>query len=233
MLLRTRMHRAKALLGLVVGVGLVVSATAPSEVAAQATPVFVYEMFLDSSTKMGTEEYTMRTLEGGPNSFEITSKLRIDFSPFLFVKVKVTQDSNEVWKNGQLQTFQSQTNDRGDRFQVKAASGPNGITINGSKVKAAALAPDSGPNNYLYLPLIANRKTAFDVKHGEAKNINLIEQGKESVTYRGKEYPVLKYVDTQGDDKDGNDITLWYFETGILFQREYKTQGSKVTHRLK
>ena len=233
MLLRTRIRKAKALFGLAVGVGLAVAATAPSVLAAQASPVFVYEMFLDTKTKMGTEQYTMRTLEGGANSFEITSKLRIDFSPFLFVNVKVSQDTNEVWKNGQLQSFQSQTNDRGDRFQVKAASGPNGITINGSKVKAAALAPDSGPNNYLYLPLIANRSSAFDVKHGESKNVKLVEQGKESVTYRGKEYPVLKYVDTQGDDKDGNDINLWYFETGILFQREYKTQGSTVTHRLK
>lgn len=196
-------------------------------------PQFTYELILGGDKRMGTETFKMATLSDAPNSYQIDGQLRIDFSPFIFVNVKVSQVLREIWKNGQLATFQSQTNDRGDKYFVKAAAGPNGIDVQGSKADGKPFAPDAGPQSYLYLPLIVSRSEVFDPKDGERDKAKLVEQGKETVTFRGQEYPVTKYVDTRGDDKKDNDMELWYFDTGILYRKQYRTQGNTVSHTLK
>ncbi|MEZ5647653.1 MAG: DUF6134 family protein [Alphaproteobacteria bacterium] len=194
-----------------------------------------YQMTFNGK-RMGQQSFRIATLPDGQNSYQVDTTTMIDFSPFPLISVKVNQTTQEIWKNGNIATFSSSTNERGDDFGVKAASNGQGIQVEGTekgKQKVNATLPsDAVPRSWWLESLFMPRKQGFDVKRGKAEPVAASLVGEEMADYHGQQIKVRHYKETKGDGDTGNDKDLYYLETGILYKLAYQEQGNKIIHLL-
>ncbi|MFQ5953567.1 MAG: DUF6134 family protein [Kiloniellales bacterium] len=187
---------------------------------------FTYKLMLGSK-KMGTQVIRVAAVDLTNNGFDVRTRMNIDFSPFIFINVKVQQVTREVWRDGRIVGFESKTNDRGDKFHVQAKPDGDRLVVTGSEDTWSA-SHAAAPTSYWYEPLFKGRNQFFDTKTGKVRDSKLEFVDMAEVTYRGRRYPVRHY--RLADDKKSREF--WYFETGVLYMTRYKEQGSSVIYVL-
>ncbi len=194
--------------------------------AVQAAQELTYKLLL-GDTKMGTQVVRVATVDATKNGYDVSTRMTIDFSPFIFIRVKVQQVTREVWRDGLIVGFESKTNDRGDKFHIQVKPDGDRLVVDaGEKTWSASHA--AAPTSYWYEPLFKERKQFFDTKTGKVRDSNLELVDMAEVTYRGGRFKVRHYR-LAGDKKSRE---FWYFETGVLFMTRWKEDSRTVTHVL-
>ncbi len=188
---------------------------------------FTYKLLLGSQ-KMGTQVIRVAPLDATSNGFDVSTRMKIDFSPFFFITVKVQQVTREVWRDGHIVSFESKTNQRGDKYQVRVKRDGERLMVTGGE-KPVSASPMAAPTSYWYEPLFKERTQFFDTKTGKLRDQKLEFMDTAQVTYGGSQYTVRHYR-LANDEKSRE---LWYFEeTGILYMTRSEEQGSTVTYVL-
>lgn len=187
---------------------------------------FTYKLLLGSQ-KMGTQVIRVTTVDGTSNGFDVSTRMKIDFSPFFFITVKVQQVTREVWRDGRIVSFESKTNDRGDKFHVQAKPDGDRLIVTGGK-KPVSASPMAAPTSYWYEPLFAESAQFFDTKTGKLRDQKLEFIDTAQVKYRGGRLPVRHYRLTN----DNKSREFWYFETGVLYMTRWKEDSRTVTYVL-
>lgn len=214
-----------ALAALVLLLGL----PAPAAIAAQE---LTYKMILKhgivGTQKMGTLVVKVSSVDTKNGSFDVDTRMTIDFKPFIFTHIKVQQTTREVWRNGAIQSFESKTNDRGKKYHIKVSRQGDGLVVNAGE-KTLPVSDMAAPTSYWFEPLFKERKQFFDTKTGKIKDQKLVYVGMARVKYRGDQLPVRHY--RLADDK--NEREFWYFETGVMYMMRWEEdEGGTVTYVL-
>jgi hypothetical protein len=216
-----RQELYRALAGATLAGSLLIAGPAPTAEAAQE---FTYKLILKhgmvGTMQMGTQVVNVTPVDANSASYDVDTRMSIDFTPFIFKHVKVAQATREVWRNGQIVTFESQTNDRGDDFRVVVEQNGAGLEVkSGASMHQAT--PGAVPTSYWYEPLFKERSQFFDVKTGAVRDARLEYVGTAQVNYRGGRLPVRHYR-MAGDPKGRQ---FWYFETGIMYMTRWEEDG--------
>ncbi len=198
----------------------------PAPAANAAPQEFTYKLLL-GDTKMGTQVVRVAKIDATNNGYDVDTRMTIDFSPFIFIRVKVQQVTREVWRDGLIVGFESKTNDRGDKFHIQVRPDGDRLVVTGGK-KTWSASPAAAPTSYWYEPLFKERTQFFDTKTGKVRDSSLELVDMAEVTYRGGRFKARHYRLT-GDEKSRE---FWYFETGVLFMTRWKEDSRTVTHVL-
>lgn len=193
---------------------------------AAASQELTYKLLL-GDTKMGTQVVRVAAVDAATNGYDVTTRMNIDFSPFIFITVKVQQVTREVWRDGLIVSFESKTNDRGDKFHIQVKPDGGRLVVTGGK-KTWSASQAAAPTSYWYEPLFKERKQFFDTKTGKVRDSSLELAGMAEVTYRGDRFKVRHYR-LAGDEKSRE---FWYFETGVLYMTRWKQDGRTITYVL-
>lgn len=209
----------------------------PAIAQSNATTI-TYRLFLEK-TLMGTESFKIAALSGAPNSYEVATNLSLSFKPpqmggfaAIFTgTIVVNATSQGRFENGQLVSFQSTTDDRGDKFSVQASRQGDTITIKRSKKgdESSEAAPGTAlPNSFFAEPLYQNATTTFSTKEGDVRQTSMQLVGTEQATLRGQTLNVRHY---KVDDGEKNP-DIWFLENGLLYKKEWQESGSKIIYIL-
>lgn len=223
--MRNRHGYRAALAALVLLFGL----PAPAAIVAQElTYKLILKHGIVGTQKMGTMVVKVSSVDSKNGSFDVDTRMTIDFTPFIFNHVKVQQQTREIWRNGAIQSFESKTNDRGKKYHVKVNRQGDGLVVNAGK-KALSLSGMAAPTSYWLESLFKERSQFFDTKTGRIKDQKLAYVGMAQVKYRGGQLPVRHY--RMANDK--NEREFWYFETGVMYMMRWEEDaGGTVTYVL-
>ena len=167
--------------------------------------------------KIGQVHYTLTYDEGG----EVEAlKTNASYSVLGFEVYSFSQDLNERWQSGELQSMDGNTNDDGDKYQASVARKPDDYTgvLNG---KNLTLPHNAFPNSVWHYQ-ITEQSLLFNLSDLRLMNVKVSKRD-ESVK-----------VDSQSFDAERFDFTgdwqasLWFDKDQQLLKLEYKIKGRDV-----
>ncbi len=145
-----------------------------------------------------------------------------------FVTVyRFTHESQEVWRDGRLESLASRTNDDGTAHELAVHAAANGLEVVGDKRRSTApgeLVPAS-----LWHDGIVRSRVILNTLDGAQMAIQVRDQGLEQVDVQGHPVAAHHYVLTGDLARE-----LWYDAAGVLVQARMKgSDGSDVLYTLR
>jgi hypothetical protein len=216
---RNELYRALAG-AMLVGALLIGGLSAAAEAAQEFTYNLILKHGIVGTMQMGTQVVKVNSVDPNSASYDVDTRMTIDFEPFIFKHVEVQQATREVWRNGRIVAFESRTTDRGEQYHVLVRQDGDGLAVTAGQ-KTQQLAPSAVPASYWYEPLFKERSQFFDIKTGAVRDARLEYVGIAQVKYRNGQLPVRHYR-IAGDRKTRE---FWYFETGIMYMTRWEEDG--------
>ena len=209
----------RVIVGLFLGCAIMHSAPAQS-----AQPVGKYTFAIVSGdTPIGTHvsEFS-RVGEDLVVNTTIEAGLKV-----LFVKVfEYRHRSREVWRDGKLVAFTSETNDDGKRMFVRAEAGLDGLRVESSS--GSYVAPLGTMVGSLWNPATLSQRQLIHVENGRLEPISIARVGTEAVYgHHGRQVDAARYR------LNGSlDIDLWYaVSEKALTKLRFSIRGHDVEYR--
>jgi hypothetical protein len=182
-----------------VSLTLLALASTPAQADNPAAATKIHHVFdiVRGSDKIGTD-----TVDIERQNDTTTVKIKTDLSvKVMFIEAyRYEHSCNEVWKNGQLVAFKSQTNDNGTKHSVEVTAKPDKLSmeVDGKHMdlpKTAAPASLWGKDSIRQLD-------AFAPDTGKRMSIKVTDLGVEPVTIHGltRQAHHYKLADTSGSD---------------------------------
>jgi hypothetical protein len=167
--------------------------------------------------KIGQVHYTLTYDEGG----EVEAlKTNASYSVLGFEVYSFSQDLNERWQSGELQSMDGNTNDDGDKYQASVARKPDDYTgvLND---KNLTLPHNAFPNSVWHYQ-ITEQPLLFNLSDLRLMNVKVSKRD-ESVKVDGKSFDAERF-DFTGDWQ----ASLWFDKDQQLLKLEYKIKGRDV-----
>jgi hypothetical protein len=167
--------------------------------------------------KIGQVHYTLTYDEGG----EVEAlKTTASYSVLGFEVYSFSQDLDERWQSGELQSMDGNTNDDGDKYQASVARKPDDYTgvLNG---KNLTLPHNAFPNSVWHYQ-ITEQSLLFNLSDLRLMNVKVSKRD-ESVKVDGKSFDAERF-DFTGDWQ----ASLWFDKDQQLLKLEYKIKGRDV-----
>jgi hypothetical protein len=164
-----------------------------------AAPSKVHKVFdiVRSGDKIGTD-----TVDIERQNDTTTVKIKTDLSvKVMFVEAyRYEHSCNEIWKNGQLIAFKSQTNDNGTKHSIAVTAGPDTLSMDADG-KHSNLPKTAAPAS-LWGKDAIHQFDAFDPDTGKPMSIEVTDLGDEALTIHGVKHEAHHYkiADTLGGD---------------------------------
>lgn len=138
--------------------------------------------------KIGTDTIDIERQNG-----TITVKLKTNVSvKVMFVEAyRYEHSCNEVWKNGQLVAFKSETNDNGTKHSVDVTAKPDKLSMEADG-KHSELPKTAAPAS-LWSKDTIQKPEAFDPETGKRMSIKVTDLGEEPVTIHGVTHQAHHY----------------------------------------
>jgi len=153
------------------------------------------------------------------------TKVRVEMQTdvkVLFIEYHYHQDRTETWKDGQIQSLVSDTNDDGTKHHVDLKR--DGAAL----VASADGAPKTVPANVVPFTLWTNQflkaLTIFDVSNFGLLKVSVEDKGGETVSLAGKSIDAHKFHLTGDINWD-----LWYGPDGGLLKTAFKRRGYPIS----
>jgi hypothetical protein len=140
----------------------------------------------------------------------------------LVLKYKYTFRGSEVWKDGRLQSFESNTNDNGKKFSVAATAGRDGTSVR-SGGREVLVRGDVWLTTYWHLPPKNARGQTLalvDADTGKLLNAQLEHVGDEQIPVAGNVVKATRYR-VSGAVK----ANLWFDKTDRLVRQHLIVDG--------
>jgi hypothetical protein len=205
---------------------LVVAGLVPALAAGTETETREFRVLIGDKDA-GTYRMTIQHDQG---TYTVSSEAKIRHR-VIFVNYRYDYSGIEVWKDGQLQSLESNTNDDGKRFTVSARREGNAlrITTNG---KQRTMLGDVWTTCFwrLVAPPQRNHTVALlDADTGKELSAFLRPMGEKPARVAGtvQNYP---YYELKGS---GQAIELWYDAHDRLVRKEWIEDGYRVVLELK
>jgi hypothetical protein len=167
--------------------------------------------------KIGQVHYTLTYDEGG----EVEAlKTNASYSVLGFEVYSFSQDLDERWQSGELQSMDGNTNDDGDKYQASVARKPDDYTgvLND---KNLTLPHNAFPNSVWHYQ-ITEQPLLFNLSDLRLMNVKVSKRD-ESVKVDGKSFDAERF-DFTGDWQ----ASLWFDKNQQLLKLEYKIKGRDV-----
>jgi Family of unknown function (DUF6134) len=173
-------------------------------------------IFLDGK-KIGQVQYTVRTDDQGMVE---ELKTRSSLSILGFQVYYFTQDLHEVWKSGELQSMQGNTDDHRTIFKASLERNPteyDGV-LNG---KTLTLPHDAFPNSVWHYA-ITQKALLFDLKDLRVMKVK-VTKSEDPVVSGGRSTPASRF-DFSGDWK----ASIWFDQNKQLLKMHYNVEGREI-----
>jgi len=173
-------------------------------------------IYLDDK-KIGQVQYTVRTNDQGVVE---ELKTRSSLSILGFQVYYFTQDLHEVWKSGELQNMQGNTDDHSTIYKTWLQRNPteyDGL-LNG---KALTLPRDAYPTSVWHYA-ITQKSLLFDLKDLRLMKVN-VTKSEDPVTVGGSSIAASRF-DFSGEWK----TSLWFDQNKRLLKMHYNVEGREI-----
>jgi hypothetical protein len=120
---------------------------------------------------------------------------------------------NEIWKNGQLVTFKSRTNDNGTKHAIDVTSAPDKLSMDVDG-KHSDLPKMAGPASLWGKDLLIHRVDAFEPDTGKRLAIKVTDVGDETLTINGVTHKAHHYK--IADTLSGEFVRDVWFDGDVL-----------------
>ena len=173
-------------------------------------------IFLDEK-KIGQIHYTLRTDEKGMVE---ELKTRSSVSILGFQVYYFTQDLHEVWKTGELQSMQGDTDDH--RTIYKSSLKRNAKEYDGMlNGKPLTLPHNAFPTSVWHYE-ITQQSLLFDLKDFRLMKVN-VSKSEDSVSVAGRSIPASRF-DFSGEWQ----ASIWFDQNRQLLKMNYKAEGRDI-----
>jgi len=155
---------------------------------------------------------------------EVRNRMKVKL---LFVTVfRYQADRREIWRDGRLLSYRSQTHDDGTDIALAAEIEGDKLMIDGpdGRIEAPAGTYPTHPWN----PKIVEQTLLMDTKTGKLLKVAIREAGEETIEARGRSVKATKYVVTGDQERE-----IWFGPGGTWLQMRFDSDGSDVTFTLK
>jgi hypothetical protein len=172
--------------------------------------------------------YQMTFQKRRDSSVAMTAQADIDVR-ILVKHYKYTFSGTEVWKDGQLAGFESNTDDDGKRFHVAGTGGKEGVAFE-CDGKEVFVRGDVWLTTYGLLPSEARRGNTLalvDADTGKRLNARLEKGSTTDLSAGGRVIHATRYKVTGSVKAD-----LWYDDSGRLVRQESVEDGHKTVLEL-
>jgi Family of unknown function (DUF6134) len=173
-------------------------------------------IYLDGK-KIGQVQYTVRTDDQGVVE---ELKTRSSLSILGFQVYYFTQDLHEVWKSGELQSMQGNTDDHRTIFKSSLERNPteyDGV-LNG---KTLTLPHDAFPTSVWHYA-ITQRALLFDLKDLRLMKVK-VTKTEDPVASGGRPIPASRF-DFSGDWQ----ASIWFDQNKQFLKMHYSVEGQKI-----
>jgi hypothetical protein len=173
-------------------------------------------IFLDGN-KIGQVQYTVRTDDQGMVE---ELKTRSSLSMFGFQVYYFTQDLHEVWKSGQLQSLQGNTDDHRTTYKSslrRTATEYDGVLND----KPLTLPHDAFPTSVWHYA-ITQKSLLFDSMDLRLMKVN-VTKSEDAVVSGGRSIPASRF-DFSGEWQ----ASLWFNQNKQLLKMLYNMQGREI-----
>ncbi len=161
--------------------------------------------------------------DGADTQVDIEIDLRVTFGPFTMFRYEHT--NREIWRDGQLVSLETATNDDGDSYRVSARATPDGLEVaNNDEIFIAPL--DILPTSYWNADTLA-RSELLDTQRGTIASI-AVERGTRQAIDLGNTSGIAQRSEISGD----LDLSVWYTDEGQLGRIAFTARGSEIDYRL-
>jgi Domain of unknown function (DUF6134) len=173
-------------------------------------------IYLDKD-KIGQIHYVLRTNEQGMVE---ELKTRSSVSILGFQAYYFTQDLNEVWKTGELQSMRGDTDDHNRIYKssLKRNAKEYDCMLNG---KPLTLPHDSFPTSVWHYQ-ITQQRLLFDLKDFRLMKVN-VSKTEELISVAGRSIPASRFV-FSGDWQ----ASIWFDQNRQLLKMNYKAEGRDI-----
>ena len=202
--------------------GGLLAAGAGQRAAADETEVRQFTVQVDGKNA-GQYLMTISRRGGGVESMsgQASVKVRVLFKTYTY-----NYNGTEHWKNGRLQQLESNTDDDGKRFAVRAVAEGNSlrVTVNG---QAHTARPDVWPTTHWKLPPSEHHNKAvplLDADTGKAMDGHLQYNGVQQLTVGGRPQSCYHFRVTGGPFP----VDLWYDGAHRLVREEFTVDGHRT-----
>ena len=131
-----------------------------------------------------------------------------------------TQDLHEVWKDGELQSMRSHTDDHGKIYESSLKRNPKeyDVVLNS---KTLTLPHDAFPTSVWHYKITQN-SLLFDLKDFRLMKVK-VSENKDSVSVDGRSIPATRF-DFSGEWS----ASIWFDQNEQLLKMKYKTEGREI-----
>lgn len=200
----------------------------PAKAADSLTPAYpdsgvLHFSLLRNGSPLGS--YNLR-FEPREDGLHVVTRVDVDYRLAFITLYRFEQDRNELWRDGDLISLETRTNDDGDRFALTAWATPDGLQINGREFDGLAPA-DIMPTGFWDIRTV-ERTQLLNSEDGGLLEIAVTRIGVETVTAWGRPVRASHYRIDGDTEKD-----VWYDESGIWVALQMTaSDGSTIEYRL-
>lgn len=193
---------------------------------ANTTPgdgILRFDVALDGRP-IGTHSLTFTPRPDGSLAVSIDIDLEIRFGPFTMFEY--THRNRTAWRDGQLLSLESETDDNGERHWVQVVRDDDRLTIRSDQADAFDVAPTMLPTTY-WMASTVRQAQLINSQTGELLDVSVTRVGAAPVDGPAGTIPATHYR------MDGDlEIDLWYDADGVLVGLAFVARGAQVTYRL-
>jgi len=145
-------------------------------VMGMATPSEIRFDVLRNGSKIGHHEVDFQQRD---DTLVATTTVEIVYAFGPIVLFRYNHSVRETWSGGTFQTLESETNDDGKRFRVRAVRARAGIDVDSSALPRAVLPPETIP--LTHWNILDMQRPLFDPQDGKAIEARATPRGEEMV----------------------------------------------------
>jgi hypothetical protein len=150
---------------------------------------------------------------------------RIQVKVLFITAYRFEADRTELWRDGRLVSYRSDTHDDGTDIEVSAEARDGKLLIDGMNGRAEA--SEGTFPSHPWNRDILDHALIMDTKTGELKNVQVEAAGEEVIEAGGQSVAARKYVISGDMERE-----LWYGPDGTWLQMRFEKDGSKITFTL-
>lgn len=150
---------------------------------------------------------------------------RIEVKVLFITFFSFAADREEIWRDGRMISYRSQTNDDGTDIAVTAAADGGKLVIQGSGGPVEA--PSGTFPSHPWNRKIVEQPLVMDSKTGDLLKVSTKAAGEETIEAGGGPVKAKKFVMSGELERE-----LWYRQDGIWLQMRFVSDGSEVTFTL-
>jgi len=198
-------------------------ATVLASPARAAPQIYRYEVEHPTYGNIGT--YT-NIVERSGDDVEVKTKVRIAVKVLGIRLFHQDADRTELWRNGRLVSFHSNTDDNGKKIDVngKAQGARFVIVTPHGRIAAPAQVHPSNP----WAPQVLHTNMMMSSKTGQVLPVVVTDKGETSVTFNGRTMRLHQYA----VDSDKHQI-VWVDNQGVVEAFQTVERGTRIDFVLK